>query len=140
GRLRGVGRGGGAAGAGAARRRRPGAAADGRDRPGRRDRLRGGAEALVPGPRPRPLRRPAPGLAGEIRSAPYPRRHPGGGEGMTASARILLASPVFNEATHLEKTARAPPAQPLPPARWVVVDDGSRDDPLELARRLAAEI
>jgi len=57
-----------------------------------------------------------------------------------APARILLASPVFNEAEHLEKTARALAAQTLPPARWVVVDDGSRDDTLELARRLATEI
>ena len=56
------------------------------------------------------------------------------------AARILLASPVFNEAKHLEKTARALAAQALPPARWVVVDDGSRDDTLALARRLASEI
>lgn len=59
---------------------------------------------------------------------------------MSASARILLASPVFNEAEHLEKTARALAAQTLPPALWVVVDDGSQDDTLALARRLAAEI
>lgn len=59
---------------------------------------------------------------------------------MTAPARILLASPVFNEAKNLESTARALEAQTLPPARWVVVDDGSADDTLELARRLAAEI
>ncbi|HTT95654.1 MAG TPA: glycosyltransferase family 2 protein [Solirubrobacterales bacterium] len=59
---------------------------------------------------------------------------------MTAPARILLASPVFDEAAHLEKTARALAAQTLPPARWVVVDDGSRDGTLALARRLAAEI
>jgi biofilm PGA synthesis N-glycosyltransferase PgaC len=59
---------------------------------------------------------------------------------MTATARVLLASPVFNEAEHLESTARALAAQTLPPARWVVVDDGSRDDTLKLARRLAAEI
>ena len=59
---------------------------------------------------------------------------------MTTPARILLASPVFNEAKNLESTARALAAQTLPPARWVVVDDGSRDDTLALARRLAAEI
>ncbi|HXF32145.1 MAG TPA: glycosyltransferase family 2 protein [Solirubrobacterales bacterium] len=59
---------------------------------------------------------------------------------MTTNARILLASPVFNEADHLEKTARALAAQTLPPARWVVVDDGSSDETLELARRLASEI
>jgi glycosyltransferase involved in cell wall biosynthesis len=59
---------------------------------------------------------------------------------MTASARILLASPVFNEAKNLESTARALAAQTLPPARWVVVDDGSHDDTLALARQLAAEI
>jgi biofilm PGA synthesis N-glycosyltransferase PgaC len=55
-------------------------------------------------------------------------------------ARILLASPVFDEAANLECTARALAAQTLPPVRWVVVDDGSRDETLQLAHRLAAEI
>jgi poly-beta-1,6-N-acetyl-D-glucosamine synthase len=59
---------------------------------------------------------------------------------MSAAARILLASPVFNEAKNLESTARALAAQTLPPTRWVVIDDGSADDTLALARRLAAEI
>jgi biofilm PGA synthesis N-glycosyltransferase PgaC len=56
------------------------------------------------------------------------------------SHRILLVSPVFDEERNLETTARALAAQTLPPDRWVVVDDGSRDGTLALARRLAAEI
>jgi hypothetical protein len=53
---------------------------------------------------------------------------------------ILLVSPVFDEEKNLESTARALAAQTVSPARWVVVDDGSRDGTLALARRLAAEI
>ena len=41
---------------------------------------------------------------------------------------VLIVSPVFNEADHLERTARAIAAQTRPPDRWVIVDDGSRDD------------
>jgi poly-beta-1,6-N-acetyl-D-glucosamine synthase len=54
--------------------------------------------------------------------------------------KILLVSPVFDEEANLEATARALAAQELRPARWVVVDDGSRDGTLALARRLAGEI
>jgi hypothetical protein len=54
--------------------------------------------------------------------------------------QVLLVSPVFDEEKNLESTARALAAQATPPAHWVVVDDGSRDGTLALARRLAAEI
>jgi biofilm PGA synthesis N-glycosyltransferase PgaC len=54
--------------------------------------------------------------------------------------KILLVSPVFDEEKNLESTARALAAQAVPPDRWVVVDDGSRDGTLALAHRLAAEI
>jgi biofilm PGA synthesis N-glycosyltransferase PgaC len=55
------------------------------------------------------------------------------------SPRLLLVSPVFNEAAHLERTARAVAAQTRRPAKWVIVDDGSSDATPQIARRLAAE-
>ncbi len=54
--------------------------------------------------------------------------------------RLLIVSPVRNEAAHLERVARAVATQTRPPDRWVVVDDGSSDGTAEILRRLAAEI
>ncbi len=54
--------------------------------------------------------------------------------------RILVISPVHNEAAHIERVARALAVQELPPARWIVVDDGSSDDTLAIIRRLEREI
>ena len=54
--------------------------------------------------------------------------------------RILIISPVRNEAAHFERVARAVAAQGQPPTRWIVVDDGSDDGTLELAEGLADEI
>jgi biofilm PGA synthesis N-glycosyltransferase PgaC len=54
--------------------------------------------------------------------------------------RILIVSPVRNEAAHIERVVRAVAAQELPPARWIVIDDRSSDDTLELLRRLEAEV
>ena len=56
------------------------------------------------------------------------------------SPRILVISPVHNEAAHIERVARALAAQLLPPARWIVVDDSSADDTLAILRRLEHEI
>lgn len=56
------------------------------------------------------------------------------------SARLLIISPVRNEAAHLERVARALAAQQRPPERWILVDDASTDGTLELARGLAAEL
>jgi poly-beta-1,6-N-acetyl-D-glucosamine synthase len=56
------------------------------------------------------------------------------------SARVLIVSPVRNEAAHVERTARAMAAQTRPPDRWVVVDDGSDDGTLELLRALEREL
>jgi GT2 family glycosyltransferase len=61
------------------------------------------------------------------------------GQALTAE-RLLIVSPVYNEARHLDRTARAMAAQERPPDRWVIVDDGSRDDTLEIARRWAREL
>jgi poly-beta-1,6-N-acetyl-D-glucosamine synthase len=53
--------------------------------------------------------------------------------------RILIISPVRNEAAHIERVVRAVGAQELKPARWIVVDDRSDDGTLELLRRLEPE-
>jgi glycosyltransferase involved in cell wall biosynthesis len=54
--------------------------------------------------------------------------------------RVLIVSPVRNEAAHIERVARAVAAQESPPAQWVVIDDSSTDGTLELLRGLAAEL
>jgi biofilm PGA synthesis N-glycosyltransferase PgaC len=54
--------------------------------------------------------------------------------------RILIVSPVRNEAAHIERVARSVAAQELAPADWIVVDDHSTDDTLALLRRLEADI
>jgi glycosyltransferase involved in cell wall biosynthesis len=54
--------------------------------------------------------------------------------------RLLVISPVRNEAGHIERTARAMAAQRRPPDLWVVVDDGSSDGTPQIAMDLAAGI
>jgi glycosyltransferase involved in cell wall biosynthesis len=54
--------------------------------------------------------------------------------------RLLIISPVRNEATHIELVAAGMARQTRPPALWLVVDDGSTDDTLALLHRLEAEI
>ena len=54
--------------------------------------------------------------------------------------RILIVSPVRNEAAHIERVVRAVAAQDLPPARWIVVDDHSDDDTREVLRRLEPDV
>jgi poly-beta-1,6-N-acetyl-D-glucosamine synthase len=53
--------------------------------------------------------------------------------------RLLVISPVRNEAEHLECVARAMAAQTRPPDLWLLVDDHSTDDTYELAEQLANE-
>jgi poly-beta-1,6-N-acetyl-D-glucosamine synthase len=50
--------------------------------------------------------------------------------------RVLMISPVRNEAAHIERVVRAVAAQEVAPAAWVVVDDGSDDGTLDLLRTL----
>jgi biofilm PGA synthesis N-glycosyltransferase PgaC len=45
--------------------------------------------------------------------------------------RILIISPVRNEAPHIARVAQAMAAQELAPTRWIVIDDGSTDETLE---------
>ena len=54
--------------------------------------------------------------------------------------RVLIVSPVRNEAAHIERVVRAVAAQTVRPARWIVLDDGSTDGTLELLRALEAEV
>jgi poly-beta-1,6-N-acetyl-D-glucosamine synthase len=54
--------------------------------------------------------------------------------------RVLIVSPVRNEALHIERAARSVAAQTRPPDLWIVVDDGSDDGTLEILRRLEFEI
>jgi poly-beta-1,6-N-acetyl-D-glucosamine synthase len=53
---------------------------------------------------------------------------------------ILIISPVRNEAAHIDIVIRALAAQELPPARWIVSDDGSDDDTLAILRRWEREL
>ncbi|MGJ5081019.1 glycosyltransferase family 2 protein [Bradyrhizobium sp. HKCCYLS3013] len=59
---------------------------------------------------------------------------------MTPSRRYLLISPCRDEAQYLRRTLDSVAAQSVPPALWIVVDDGSTDDTPaildEYARRL----
>jgi biofilm PGA synthesis N-glycosyltransferase PgaC len=54
--------------------------------------------------------------------------------------RLLLITPVRNEAKHIVRTARALAAQSRPPELWLVVDDGSDDATPKLLAELEAEI
>ena len=44
------------------------------------------------------------------------------------SRRYLLISPCRDEAQYLRRTLDSVAAQSVPPALWVVVDDGSTDE------------
>jgi biofilm PGA synthesis N-glycosyltransferase PgaC len=59
---------------------------------------------------------------------------------MDATRRYVLISPCRDEAAHMRRTLDSVAAQTVPPARWVVVDDGSRDQTAAIledyARRL----
>lgn len=58
----------------------------------------------------------------------------------SAPARLLVISPVRNEADHIERVARAVARQRRPPDRWLVVDDGSDDGTHGLVAALEDEI
>ena len=59
---------------------------------------------------------------------------------MAGGERVLIISPVRNEAAHLELVAHAMASQTRPPDLWIAADDGSEDETPELLRSLSAEI
>lgn len=54
--------------------------------------------------------------------------------------RLLIISPVRNEAAHIGKVAAGLAAQTRRPDLWLVVDDGSDDETPAILRRLAEEL
>ena len=60
--------------------------------------------------------------------------------GGVPEARLLLISPVHNEAEHIAEVAHSVAAQTRPPDLWLVVDDESNDHTLERLRELEPEI
>jgi len=56
------------------------------------------------------------------------------------SKRLLVVSPVRNEAAHIERVALALAAQTHPPERWLVVDDHSTDETPQILARLAERL
>lgn len=54
--------------------------------------------------------------------------------------RILIVSPVRNEAEHIERVVRAVAAQEPRPERWIVIDDSSTDATFEILRSLEPEV
>lgn len=58
---------------------------------------------------------------------------------MADRARLLVVTPVRNEAAHLERLARSVLAQTRPPDAWLIVDDGSDDGSDEIAFGIAAD-
>jgi poly-beta-1,6-N-acetyl-D-glucosamine synthase len=56
------------------------------------------------------------------------------------SPRLLVISPLRNEADHLELVAEAVAAQNRPPDLWLLVDDHSSDCTGEIVKRLATDL
>jgi hypothetical protein len=54
--------------------------------------------------------------------------------------RILIISPVRNEAAHIDRVVAGVAAQTRPPSLWLVVDDGSTDGTLETLRKHEGEL
>lgn len=57
-----------------------------------------------------------------------------------AAEQVLIVSPVFNEAAHIQRVISAMAAQTRPPDEWIVVDDGSTDGTLELLQQATATV
>ena len=53
--------------------------------------------------------------------------------------RYLIVSPVKDEERHVEQTLRSVTEQTVPPVRWIIVDDGSRDATPDILRRYALD-
>jgi glycosyltransferase involved in cell wall biosynthesis len=59
---------------------------------------------------------------------------------VNASRRYLLISPCRDEAQYLRRTLDSVAAQTVPPALWIVVDDGSTDETPAILRDYAARL
>jgi poly-beta-1,6-N-acetyl-D-glucosamine synthase len=68
-------------------------------------------------------------------AAPIPS---GMGTARFGAASYVVISPVRNEAEHLDEVIAAVVAQTVPPAEWVLVNDGSTDATAAIAERWAA--
>lgn len=53
---------------------------------------------------------------------------------------MLIVTPVYQDAANLQITARAMERQLRPPDRWVIVDDGSRDETPRVAAGICARL
>jgi poly-beta-1,6-N-acetyl-D-glucosamine synthase len=62
------------------------------------------------------------------------------GRSLGMDARILIISPMRNEAAHVARVARALAAQTHQPAEWIVVNDASTDDTAAILQELQASI
>ncbi len=58
----------------------------------------------------------------------------------SSQQRLLVVTPVRNEAEHIEQVARAMASQTRPPDAWVIVDDGSSDRTTEILAGLEREL
>lgn len=56
------------------------------------------------------------------------------------SERVLIVTPVRNEAAHIDVIVRSVASQEQPPDLWMVVDDGSTDGTLQRLEALASEV
>jgi poly-beta-1,6-N-acetyl-D-glucosamine synthase len=62
------------------------------------------------------------------------------GDAAQTAARVLIVSPVRNEASHIARVAQAVAAQELAPASWIAIDDGSTDGTFEQLCELQREL
>jgi glycosyltransferase involved in cell wall biosynthesis len=59
---------------------------------------------------------------------------------MTSSRRYVLISPCRDEAAYMRRTLDSVAAQSVPPALWVIIDDGSKDQTPQVLAEYAAKL
>src|SRR5262249_24836048 len=65
---------------------------------------------------------------------------PGPGPVMSGTRRYVLISPCRDEAAYMRRTLDCVARQTFPPALWVVVDDGSKDNTPRILDEYAAKL